>query len=69
MKGYLTNEANILGVIRNEKFVFLKKKDVMKKNDKAYVSINALQIQETLEAFGHNYPISKKILLFVLLRK
>ncbi len=55
--------ANILGVVRDEKFIFLKKNDVMKKNDKAYVSINALQIQETLEAFGHNYPISKKILL------
>ena len=35
----------------------------MKKNDKAYVAINASQIQDTLEAFGHNYPISKKILL------
>jgi trk system potassium uptake protein TrkA len=35
----------------------------MKKNDKAYISINASQIQETLEAFGHNDPISKKILL------
>ena len=56
-------EANILGVIRNEKFIILKKKDVMKKNDKAYVAINASQIQDTLEAFGHDDPISKKILL------
>ncbi len=55
--------ANILGVVRNNEFIFLKKNDVMKKNDKAYVSINASQIRETLEAFGHNYPISKKILL------
>ena len=55
--------ANILGVVREEKFIFLKKNDVMKKNDKAYVSINASQIQETLEAFGHNDSISKKILL------
>ena len=55
--------SNILGVIRDEKFIFLKKNDVMKKNDKAYISINASQIQETLEAFGHNDPISKKILL------
>ena len=55
--------ANILGVVRDEKFIFLKKNDVMKKNDKAYVSINASQIQDTLEAFGHNDPISKKILL------
>ena len=55
--------ANILGVVRDEKFIFLKKNDVLKKNDKAYVAINASQIQETLEAFGHNDPISKKILL------
>ena len=55
--------ANILGVVRDNKFIFLKKNDVMQKNDKAYVAINASQIQETLEAFGHNYPISKKILL------
>ncbi len=55
--------ANILGVVREDKFIFLKKNDVMKKNDKAYIAINASQIQETLEAFGHNDPISKKILL------
>ena len=55
--------ANILGVVRDDKFIFLKKNDVMKKNDKAYVAINASQIQETLEAFGHNDSISKKILL------
>ncbi len=55
--------ANILGVVRNNEFIFLKKNDVMKKNDNAYVAINASQIQDTLEAFGHNYPISKKILL------
>jgi len=56
-------EANILGVIRNEKFVFLKKKDVMKKNDKAYVIINSSQMQLTLDAFGHNEKISNKFLI------
>jgi len=55
--------ANILGVIRDEKFIFLKKNDVMKKNDKAYVIINSLQIKETLSAFGHNEKISNKILI------
>ncbi len=55
--------ANILGVIRDEKFIFLKKTDVMKKNDKAYVIINSLQIKETLSAFGHNEKISTKILI------
>ncbi len=52
-----------LGVIRDEKFLILKKNDIMKKNDKAYVIINAQQMQETLAAFGHNKKISNKILI------
>ena len=56
-------EANILGVIRNEKFIILKKSDVMKKDDKAYVIINSSQMQLTLSAFGHNEKISNKILI------
>ncbi len=56
-------EANILGVIRNEKFNILKKSDVMKKGDKAYVIINASQMELTLSAFGHNEKISNKILI------
>ena len=56
-------EANILGVIRNEKFEILKKNDVMKKNDKAYVIINSAHMQKTLLAFGHTEKISNKILI------
>ena len=55
--------ANILGVIRDGKFIFLKKSDVIKRNDKAYVVINSLQMTETLSAFGHNEKISNKILI------
>ena len=55
--------ANILGVIREEKFIFLKKNDVMMKNDKAYVIISSNQTKETLSAFGHNEKISNKILI------
>jgi len=55
--------ANILGVIREEKFIILKKNDVMKQNDKAYVTINSSQTKETLRAFGHNEKISNKILI------
>ncbi len=62
-KKYSKLEANILGVIRNEKFIFLKKKDVMKKHDKAYVIINSSQMQLTLDAFGHNEKISNKFLI------
>ena len=56
-------ESNIMGVIRNGKFVILKKNDVMLKNDKAYVAINASQMSDTLKAFGHNEKISNKILI------
>ena len=56
-------EANILGVIRNEKFIILKKNDVMEKDDKAYVTINSSQMAKTLIAFGHNEKISSKILI------
>ncbi len=62
-KNFSRLEANILGVIRNEKFVFLKKKDVMKKQDKAYVIINSSQMQLTLDAFGHSEKISNKFLI------
>ena len=55
--------ANILGVVRNEKFIYLKKNDVMKVGDKAYITINSLQMKETLSAFGHNEKISNKILI------
>ena len=56
-------DANILGVIRNDNFIILKKNDVMKKNDKAYVIINSSQMQSTLSAFGHNEKIANKILI------
>ena len=55
--------ANILGVIREDKFVVLKKNDSMLKDDRAYVIINASQMKDTLNAFGHNEKISNKILI------
>ena len=56
-------EANILGVVREEKFIILKKNDILKLNDKAYVIINSSQMQLTLDAFGHNEKISNKFLI------
>ena len=55
--------ANIMGVIRGDKFIILKKNDIMIKDDKAYVMINASQMKDTLTAFGHNEKISNKILI------
>ena len=62
-KKYPKLNANILGVVRNEKFISLKKNDIMNVEDKAYVIINASQMQETLRAFGHDEKISTKILI------
>ena len=56
-------DANIMGVIRNEKFIVLKKNDVMIKDDRVYIAINASQMQDTLNAFGHDEKISNKILI------
>ena len=56
-------EAHILGVIRKEKFIILKKNDVIEENDKAYVIINSVQMQQTLTAFGHHEKISNKLLI------
>ncbi len=62
-KKYPKLEANIIAINRNEKFFIPKKTDAIKENDKIYVIINSLQMGETLQAFGHNERISKKILI------
>ena len=56
-------DANIIGIIRDDRFLIPKKNDDIKKNDKIYVIINSSQMADTLEAFGHNEKISKKILI------
>ena len=62
-KKYPNLDANIIGVIRGEKFLIPKKNDDIQKDDKIYVIINSSQMSETLEAFGHNEKVSKKILI------
>ncbi len=62
-KEFTKLDANIMGVIRNDKFVILKKNDVMLEDDKAHVVINSSQMQDILKAFGHNEKISNKILI------
>ena len=56
-------KANILGVTRGEKLIVLKKRDKMLVDDKAFVVINASQINTTLSAFGHDEKLAKKILI------
>jgi len=55
--------AYVLGVIRNEKFIIMKKNDMLNHNDKAYVVVNSNKMEETLKVFGHNEKISNKILI------
>ncbi len=62
-KKYPNLEANVIGIMRDEKFLIPKKEDEIKKNDKIYVIINSSQTSETLEAFGHKEKVSKKILI------
>ncbi len=62
-KKYPNLDANIIGIIRDEKFIIPKKNDDLKINDKIYVIINSSQMAETLEAFGHEEKVSKNILI------
>ena len=62
-KKYPNLDAIIIGIIRDDKFLIPKKNDDIKINDKIYVIINSSQMSETLEAFGHNEKVSKKILI------
>ncbi len=62
-KKYPNLDANVIGIIRYDKFLIPKKEDEVRKNDKIYVIINSSQTAETLEAFGHTEKVSKKILI------
>ena len=56
-------DANIIGIIRGDKFLIPKKNDDIQKDDKIYVIINSAQMSQTLEAFGHTEKASNKILI------
>ncbi len=56
-------DANIIAIIRNDKTFIPKKTDHIKSDDKIYAIINSNQMEETLNAFGHEEKISKKILI------
>ena len=56
-------KANIVGTVREDKFIFLKKIDQLLEGDKAYVVVRADQITQILKAFGHEEQTAKKILI------
>jgi trk system potassium uptake protein len=56
-------KANILGTLRKDKFLFLKKNDKMLVGDNVYLIVSSEQINQILKAFGHEEKIAKKILI------
>tara|TARA_Y100000591_G_scaffold333074_1_gene373480 strand:- start:566 stop:1939 length:1374 start_codon:yes stop_codon:yes gene_type:complete len=60
---YPNFKANILGAVRKEKFIFLKKNDRILEGDNIYLVVSSDQLKEILKAFGHEEKISKKILV------
>jgi len=56
-------KANIVGLVRKEKFQFLKKNDKLLEGDNVYVVVSSDQLNEILKAFGHEEKTSKKILI------
>ena len=55
--------ANILGAVRKEKFLYLKKNDKMLEGDNVYVVISSDQLNAILKAFGHEEKAAKNILI------
>ncbi len=60
---YPNFKANIVGLVREEKFQFLKKDDKLIEGDNVYVVVSSDQLNEILKAFGHEEKTSKKILI------
>ncbi len=56
-------KANIIGALRKEKFVYLKKEDQMLENDNVYLVVSSDQLTAILKAFGHDEKISKNLLI------
>jgi K+ transport systems, NAD-binding component len=56
-------KANILGAVRKDKFLILKKEDKILEGDQVYVVVSTDQLNDILKTFGHEEKISKKILI------
>jgi len=55
--------SNILGAVRKDKFIFLKKNDQLLEGDKAYVVASTDQLNLILKSFGHEEKAATKILI------
>ena len=52
-------KANILGALRKEKFIYLKKEDQIMEDDNVYLVISSDQLNPILKAFGHEENCKK----------
>ena len=56
-------EANVIGVLRQDKFLILKKTDKLIREDKAFILTNSKQVNRTLSIFGKEESFTKNILI------
>ena len=56
-------KANIVGAVRKEKFIYLKKNDQILEDDNVYLVISSDQLNAILKAFGHEEKVSKNVLI------
>jgi trk system potassium uptake protein TrkA len=56
-------DANVIGVIRQDKFLILKKTDKLIREDKAFILTNSKQVNRTLSIFGKEESFTKNILI------
>ena len=56
-------KANIVGALRKDKFIYLKKNDQILEDDNVYVVVSSDQLNPILKAFGHEEKISKNVLI------
>ncbi len=62
-KKYPDFKANIVGAVRKNKFIFLKKNDKILEGDNVYLVISSAQTNQILKAFGHEEKMTNKILI------
>ena len=56
-------KANIVGALRKEKFIYLKKNDQLLEDDNVYLVVSNDQLNAILKTFGHDEKVSKNILI------
>ena len=56
-------KSNILGAVRKDKFIYLKKNDQMIEGDNVYLVVSSEQLNSILKAFGHEEKIAKNVLI------